>query len=237
MIRQFLAGVATVALGFAQPALAQQRTVVSFAKGKSASTVSGSIKGDQDHSYIVDARAGQTLTVMLKPTKGSPYINITAPGADSAMFIGSTEGNRFSGPLTTSGRHVIQVHQMRATARRGELASYTLDIGVTGGSAGGRDALVPGTKYHATADIPCVTAAGAGPGVCKAGVVRRGGGTAMVDMKTPDGGQRTIYFTAGRATGSDAQASFKVTRQGDLSIVRIGTVEMYRIPDAFVVGG
>jgi len=237
MIKPLLTSAAAVGLLLAQPALAQQQTVVSFAKGKSASTISGSIKGDQDHSYIVNARAGQTLTVTLKPTKGSPYFNITAPGADSAMFIGSTEGNRFSGPLTTSGRHVIQVYQMRATARRGELASYTIDIGVTGGSAGGRDALVPGTKYHATADIPCVTAEGAGPGVCKAGVVRRGGETATVEMKTPDGGQRSIYFTGGRATGSDAQASFRVTRQGDLSIVRIGTVEVYRIPDAFVVGG
>lgn len=236
MIKHLLASAAAVGLLLAQPAVAQQETVVLFAKGKSGSTVSGSIKGDQDHSYIVDARAGQTLTVVLKPTKGAPYINITAPGADSAMFIGSADGNRFSGPLTKSGRHVIQVYQMRASARRGELASYTLDIGVTGGG-GGRDALVPGTRYHATADIPCVTAEGAAPGVCKAGVIRRGGGNATVEMKTPDGGQRRIFFTAGRATGSDAEASLKVARQGDLSIVRIGTVEVYRIPDAFVVGG
>jgi hypothetical protein len=29
----------------------------------------------------------------------------------------------------------------------------------------------------------------------------------------------------------------RATREGDVNIIRIGTVEVYEIPDAFVVGG
>jgi hypothetical protein len=29
----------------------------------------------------------------------------------------------------------------------------------------------------------------------------------------------------------------RTTRQGDTNIIRIGTVEVYEIPDAFVIGG
>jgi hypothetical protein len=234
---------ALVAAGFllSQPASAQQQTVVAFAKGTSSQTLKGSIKGDQDHNYVVDARAGQTLTVDFKPTNASAYFNITAPGADSAMFIGSSEGNRFSGPLTVSGRHVVQVYLMRNAARRNEVANYILTIGVTGAAAAAprpsHDALVAGTNYSATAEVPCITAADAPKGRCKAGVMRMAGGEATVELQTPDGGQRHIYFKNGRPDSSDANAPMRATRQGDTNIIRIGTVEVYEIPDAFVVGG
>ena len=236
---------ALVAAGFllSQPASAQQETVVAFAKGTSSQTLKGSIKGDQDHNYVVDARAGQTLTVDFKPTNASAYFNVTAPGADSAMFIGSTSGNHFSGPLTVSGRHVVQVYLMRNAARRNEVANYTLTIGVTGAGVAAaaprpsHDALVKGTNYNATAEVPCITSAGAAKGRCKAGVMRMSGGEATVELQTPDGGQRHIYFKNGRPDSSDANAPMKATRQGDTNIIRIGTVEVYEIPDAFVVGG
>jgi hypothetical protein len=232
---------AAASLILAIPASAQQQTVVAFAKGASSATLKGSIKGDKDHNYVVDARAGQTLMVDFKPTNASAYFNILAPGSNGeAMFVGSSGGNHFSGPLTVSGKHSIQVYLMRNAARRNETANYTLTVGVKGGAVGvkpSHDPLVPGTKYHATADISCITSAGGKPGPCKAGVIRRDHGDATVELKTPDGGQRRIFFTGGRATGSDAEASFNVTRQGDVSIVRIGKIEVYRIPDALVVGG
>ncbi len=240
MIRMILPVAAAFGLVLAAPASAQQQTVVAFARGASSATLKGSIKGDQDHNYVVDARAGQTLTVDFKPTNASAYFNVLAPGSNGeAMFVGSSGGNRFTGPLTVNGKHIIQVYLMRNAARRNETANYTLTIGVRGAAAArpSRDALVAGTRYNATADVSCVTSDGGKPGPCKAGVIRRGGGDATVELKTPDGGQRRIFFTAGRATGSDAQASFAVTRAGDLSIIRIGAIEVYRIPDALVVGG
>ncbi len=241
MGKTFFTALAAAGLMLAQPASAQQRTVVSFAKGASSATLKGSIKGDQDHSYLVDVRAGQTLTVDFKPSNAAAYFNVTAPGADSAMFIGSTSGNRFSGPVTVSGSHVVQVYLMRNAARRNETANYTLTIGATGSAAAAprpsRDALVAGTNYNATAEIPCITSQGAAMSRCKAGVMRRAGGEATVEIKTADGRQRYIYFKDGRPDSSDASAPMRATRQGDTNVIRIGTIEVYEIPDAFVVGG
>lgn len=240
MTKILVAALAAAGLFLALPAAAQQKTVVSFAKGASAATKTGSIKGEQDATYLVDARAGQTLNVTLKTTKGSPFMNITAPGAAQAMFIGSSDGGRFSGEIPSTGRYVVQVYQMRATARRNETAGYSLTIGITGGSAAAapsRDALVAGTKYNATATISCITTPGGKFGACKAGVIRKGGGNAVVELQTPDGGQRSITFTGGNATGSNAGAKMTATRSGDITTVRIGAAEVYAIPDAFVVGG
>ena len=240
MSRFLLAALTAAGLALVQSAVADQ-VVVSFAKGASSQTLKGSIKGDQSRDYIVDARAGQTLTVDFKPSNASAYFNVIAPGADSAMFIGSTEGNRFSGPLTTSGPHKVQVYLMRNAARRNEVANYTITIEVTGAAAAAprpsQDALVAGTNYNATAEVPCITAADAPKGRCKAGVMRMSGGEATVELQTPDGGQRHIYFKNGRPDSSDANAPMHATRQGDVNIIRIGTVEVYEIPDAFVVGG
>jgi hypothetical protein len=244
MIRSILT--ALVATGFllGQPASAQQETAVAIAKGTSSQTLKGSIKGDQDHNYLVNARAGQTLTVDFKPNNASAYFNVTAPGADSAMFIGSSSGNRFSGPLTVSGRHVVQVYLMRNAARRNETANYTITIGVTGAATAAaaaprpsQDALVAGTSYNATAEIPCITSEGVAKSRCKAGVMRMAGDEATVEIKTANGGQRHIYFKNGQPDSSDADAPMRATRQGDTNIIRIGTVEVYEIPDALVVGG
>ncbi len=230
---------AGICVGF--PATAQQRITVVFKKGSSASTITGSIKGDQSIDYTVNARAGQVLTVAFKPTNASAYFNVMAPGSNGeAMFIGSSAGNNFSGALPASGNTTIRVYLMRSAARRNETARYTLNIAVKGAASAvrpSRDARVAGTPYHATADVKCVTSVGGKTGPCKAGVIRRGGGDAAVELKTPDGGQRKIFFTAGRASGSDSDAAFQVTRQGDLQIIRIGAVEVYQIPDALVVGG
>ena len=237
MIKTALTAIAAAGLALAVPAAAQQVVPVTFAKGKSAATLTGSIKGDQDRSYTIDARAGQTLTVTLKATKGLVEMNVYAPGNDTAISLGSTDPYKFATVLPTTGRYKVQVYQMRASARRGETASYTLTIGVTGGAKASTDALVPGTRYNATADISCVTTPGAKPAACKAGVIRKGDGNAVVEMQTPDGGQRSITFTGGNATGSNAATPIKATKAGDITTVRIGAIEVYTIPDAFVFGG
>lgn len=237
MTKPLITALAVAGLLIAMPATAQQTVPVTFAKGRSSAVVTGSIKGDQDRTYTVDAHAGQTMTVTLKSTKGSAEMNVFAPGNDTAISLGSNNPYKFTTVLPTTGRYRVQVFQMRAAARRGETASYNLTIGITGGGKASTDALVPGTRYNATADIKCVTSVGGKTGACKAGVIRRGNGNATVELKTPDGGQRSITFTNGKATGSDSTNRLTATRAGDDTIVRIGTVEIYTIPDALVFGG
>ncbi len=240
MSKAIISALAAVGLILALPVRAQEQTVVSFAKGASSATLKGSLEGDQERSYVVHAGAGQTLTVDLEPTNASTYFNITAPDADSAMFIGSTSGNRFSGPLSVSGPHVVQVCLMRSAARRNETTNYTVTIEVTGSAASprpSRDALVEGTAYNATAEIPCISFEGASRTRCKAGVMRMAGGETTVEIQTTEGGQRHVYFKDGRPDSSDAHAPMRATRQGDTHVIRIGEAEVYEIPDAFVLGG
>jgi hypothetical protein len=134
------------------------------------------------------------------------------------------------------------VYLMRSAARRNEVANYRLEMIVTGAAhgathgAGGTDVLVPGTGYHATAQIPCVAEPNRRMSQCQAGVKRAPGG-GSVHVTTPDGGSRVITFRDGKVFSTDADAPFKVERRDDWTIVRIGAVEVYEIPDAFVFGG
>ncbi|MFZ9394862.1 MAG: hypothetical protein ACO25F_02225 [Erythrobacter sp.] len=225
-------------------ALAQETMPIQFARGTTASNVSGSIKGDQYIDYRLTVRAGQRMGITLQPTKGSPYFNVLEPGStDVAVYNSSVNGQRYNGTTAKSGTYTIRVYQMRVTARRGETASYRLSVSVSGSAASESapahrpaDALVSGTPYHATATIRCRASAGASMASCKAGVVRRNA-SVTVHIDTPDGGERSIFFREGRAVSSDSDNMMSVKRSRDTSIITIGTYEVYEIPDAFVFGG
>jgi hypothetical protein len=126
--------VGAVSLPFAQVAEAQTAKPerVQFAKGKSSKTIKGKIKGDQSRLFVVNLRAGQTLTVKLVPSNASTYFNVTAPGAQQAMFIGSTSGNTMTEVIPSSGDYTIDLYLMRNAARRGETSNFIITIGATG---------------------------------------------------------------------------------------------------------
>jgi len=105
---------------------------IQFAKGASSKVIKASIRGDQSKLYSINIRAGQKLTVKLVTSNASSYFNITAPGAAQALFIGSSEGNSYSGIVPSSGDYQIDVYLMRNAARRNETANFTLTVGATG---------------------------------------------------------------------------------------------------------
>lgn len=106
---------------------------VHFAKGHSVATIQGSIKGDQSIDYTLRAKAGQSMTIRLETKHGANYFNVLPPGSDGqAIFIGSSEGNEWSGVLPASGEYKVRVYLMRSAARRNEAADYTLTLGITG---------------------------------------------------------------------------------------------------------
>jgi hypothetical protein len=226
------------------PVYAQEAKNIQFARGTTGSTVSGSINGDQYIDYRISVRAGQRMDINLQRTKGSPYLNVLEPGSnDVAVYNSSMNEQRYSGTTAKSGTYTIRVYQMRATARRGETASYRMTVSVTGAAAGAMapshrpaDALVSGTPYHATGPIRCRSTATTAMSSCVAGVIRRNA-SATVHVDTPDGGERSIFFRDGRAVSSDSDNMMSVTRRGDMTIVTIGTYEVYEIPDAFIFGG
>lgn len=216
---------------------------VQFAKGASSATIEGDLKGDADVDYVVRAAAGQTLTVKLQKSNLQNYFNVMPPGSvGGAMFVG-TASDEYSGVLPDDGDYVVRVYLMRPAARRNESSHYTLTIGVTGSAlaptAASKDALVKGTRYHATAQVQCVPAYETGSRACDVNVVRRGfDGTATLDFPSKSG-TRSILFVKGRPVASNAAEmdTMSFERQDDNTIVRLGDSERYVIPDALITGG
>ena len=212
---------------------------VQFAKGANSATVEGTIKGYQSVDYVLHASQGQSMNVSMATRNTATYFNILAPGETQvAFFNGSVSDNQYEGTLPATGDYKIRVYMMRSAARRNEVADYRLEMIVSGPAHGSasHDALVPGTSYHATAKIPCVAEPNKPMSPCDAGVKRTAGG-GTVHVTTPDGGSRVITFHDGKVSATDANAPFKTDRRDDWTIVRIGTVEVYEIPDALIFGG
>ncbi|MFJ4250392.1 hypothetical protein SAMN04488483_3250 [Pseudomonas helmanticensis] len=109
---------------------------VVFKAGADHLQIKQSIKGEQTAQYTLNVKAGQMLTVDFKPSSTSAYFNISAKGADSALFNGSMMGNHFAGVLPADGEYTVQVYLMRNAARRNAVANYTLSIKLAKGDAG-----------------------------------------------------------------------------------------------------
>lgn len=110
-----------------------RKEAIQFAQGSSGASVSGRITGDETVDYTLRAKAGQTLHAKLKADSAMAYFNVLPPGSSGeAIFIGSTLGDTFEGKLEQDGEYTVRVYQMRAGARRGESAQYTLSTRIDG---------------------------------------------------------------------------------------------------------
>ena len=95
-----------------------------------ATTIRGTIRGDASRLFEIDLAAGDRLRVTLESRNASANINVWAPGTDTAMFIGSSQGPEFVGPVPMAGPYRIDLYLMRSAARRNETAPFTLTIAV-----------------------------------------------------------------------------------------------------------
>ena len=244
----FLAYIVVQAFAYAAEAAEQgTRTErVQFKKGSTSAVIKGQVKGYSDVDYLVQAGAGQTITVSLKVSNRMNYFNVLPPGSkDVAMYAGQT-GEDFKGVLPTDGDYTIRVYLVRAAARRNESSNYTLTIRVTGKALApvpaSKDAVIPGTPFHASGKITCV------PYIerfgekksqeCEAFVIRRGfDGTATVEIPQANSVMRRILFVKGKPVASDSQDPMTFSRKDDFTIVTFDTDERYEIPDALIFGG
>jgi hypothetical protein len=229
-------------VALAAPPEAARLRDIRFAPGTSGVELKGAVNGDNTTSYRLVAAAGQTLSVELKPSNGAQYFNIVSPGSNEAMFIGEAAGLKAKVVLPTDGAYLIRTFLMRSAARRNESSSYTLKVAVIGqalpASPGRQDAKVAGTRFHATARLPCKPPYGAAATTCEAGVVRRGrDATATVEILGPNQLLRQILFVRGEPVASNSAQTLTSRRSGDTTTVEIGGDERFEVPDALLTGG
>jgi len=132
-MKKLLAAVTVFAGLLTLPVLAKDKVTihqVHFDKGKSGTTVQGSIKGYDSVLYKLSAKAGQTMQVSID-SKHADF-NVYVPGkglGDQALFVGEP-GIPYMGNLPANGTYTIAVYLMRNEARRGTKSNYKLHIGI-----------------------------------------------------------------------------------------------------------
>jgi len=143
-IRTTMLVVISVSATITAASAADRLEIVHFKRGSTSATLNGTIRGYDGVKYSVGARAGQVMSALFSPSNRSCYMNVWAPGADTAAFNGSVTGNEYAANLSVSGDYGIQVYLMRNAARRNETCRYRLTVEITG---------VPGGASAGTSDI------------------------------------------------------------------------------------
>jgi hypothetical protein len=114
---------------------------IQFAKGKTSTSVSGKIKGNDSMDYQLRASAGQTMTVDFKANKGAAYFNVLPPGSSGeAIFVGSSAGNHFQGELPSDGDYILRVYLMGGAKDSGKPVDYTLKVAIKSSSSASNSA-------------------------------------------------------------------------------------------------
>lgn len=133
MKRAITAALLTMAMAAGAQAADKITTVpVQFAKGAHSAQVKGNFSGYDTVHYTLVAKAGQTMTVTIAGSSNGNF-NVFAPGAipGQAEAMGSGYvGEQWQATLPSSGKYLIQVYQMRASARRGEQVPHTLSVSI-----------------------------------------------------------------------------------------------------------
>ena len=134
-MRSRLASVLLLAAATTATAAGIRSERVKFAPGATSATIEGKIKGDATVDYILAAKQGQYANISLGTKNSATYFNILAPGGgETALFNGSIGGNQYEGTLPASGDYRVRVYMMRSAARRGEVATYRLEMIVGAGN-------------------------------------------------------------------------------------------------------
>lgn len=226
-----------LAVLLAHPALAADKKVpVVFPGGQSSVTLKGVIRGYDGVEYLLSSAAGGRWAVTLQ-TKGDAYFNITAPGADSALFIGSTSGEKFEGALPVAGEYRVLVYQMRAAARRGTVTNFSITFHILPGHETPAGQAGP-AKVDAKGDTRCSTGSSNLNLQCAFRVARKAGGSAEIWLDRPGakGQTRVLHFSKGEFT-STGNAKVTTRKESDTFYVTVDGKEVYMIPEAMILGG
>ncbi|MBK8211365.1 MAG: hypothetical protein IPK78_16880 [Rhodospirillales bacterium] len=124
-------GLPTVNTSAAQALLSSDQVLQTVDFPESGSkTVSGRIEGYKSTAYAVPAKAGQTLTVAMTTSSTSAYFNVrdVRDQSGAAIHRGEIDGPKATISVPADTTYLIDPFLVRAVARRGSTADYTLTI-------------------------------------------------------------------------------------------------------------
>lgn len=203
---------------------------------------------DGSLSLALDCNRGNGDWSASKPSNGKGRLTIGRIASTRALCPPPSYGEALAADLPEAKSFDIHSDGRALTIQtRQSVYSFVAADRIAGGSATHLpgDALVPGTGFHATAQVECSFNGGVRLQRCAAGVRRNQGpdGTTFVEVTKPNGSKRVLYFRGTRAYGADSAQSdgsagfvFESRRQRDETWISYGP-ERYAIPDAFVIGG
>lgn len=202
----------------------RQETVVFPAENKQT-TISGRIIGGETVDYLVSARAGETLTVFLQTTHTAAYFNLLPPASETALFIGSMAGERFTGTLPVDGLYKIRVYLMRSAARRNESARYQLSVQKAANGGFAQMLELQGIRFHVTSpqsgSLNTLRVVPAGLEIDNAPIERQIDGTvsgAEVADLNADGSPELYVYVQSAGSGSyGSLAAWSANRRKSLS--------------------
>jgi hypothetical protein len=84
--------------------------------------------------------------------------------------------------------------------------------------------------------ISCRTVKNGPQGTCRVALVSRGDGKISAYVTSAEGRQRILYFRKGVPAFTDAGGQLRFERNRDTIIIRVGTAEIYEMPDRLVAG-
>jgi hypothetical protein len=104
---------------------AESTSRIRFAPGSSSATLKGGVvRGDRD-VYVLEARAGQVMTVSIASRENNAVFQIVGPnGAELPRAREGDDAMKWSGKLPRAGDYRIVVGGTRGNA------SYTLRVGI-----------------------------------------------------------------------------------------------------------
>jgi hypothetical protein len=130
---QLTAVCALLALFLGAGTAADQPARVSFKRGASSATLTGTVRGYEMKEYLLNVRRGQRLSARLRSRNRFLYFNLAKPGAGVLELTPRPlEVTEWSGAAPYSGDVLIQVFLVRSEARRKRRAPFSLDVAVTG---------------------------------------------------------------------------------------------------------
>lgn len=146
--------------------------------------------------------------------------------ADEPPAIPELDAARVPIPTPRPGREPVAAEDPAPEPARREIV--VAQLGPVSSSAA--------APADAGGDIPCARYIGQPMTRCATSVARGDAGSADITVLWPDGGSRLIEFRDGEPYRSNSRQEFRFTREGTLSLIRVGVSERFEISDSVAFG-